>query len=175
MTKKEFAFGLKILQSSYSRDFSEEDIKIWYMQFKEEDGLTFHKAVKNIIRTSRFMPSIADILYEIKKIEIPDLTLNYEQEFENVRKAIRQYGSYRTAQLMASLKPKTRETVRRIGLQRICECDQDKLKFIKNEFKEIFENMQDYDYQNTLIDYSPVQEEVRQLTNRLRLGDDENV
>ena len=173
MTKKEFALGLKILQSSYSRDFNEEDVKIWYMQFKDEDGQAFHKAVKNIIRTFRFMPSIADILYEIKKIEIPDLTLNYEQEFENVRKAIRQYGLYRTAQLMASLKPKTRETVRRIGLQRICECEQDKLKFIKNEFKEIFENMQDYDYQNTLIDYSPVQEEIRQLTNRLRLGDEE--
>lgn len=169
MSKKEFLLGMKILQSSYSKDFTEDDLKIWYMQFKDEDGLTFHKAVKNIIRVSKFMPSIAEILYEMKKIEIPDLTLNYEQEFENVRKAIRQYGSYRQKELMSSLKPKTAETVRRIGLQRICECEQDKLKFIKNEFKEIFENLQDYDYHENLIDYEPVKE----LTNRLRLGDGE--
>lgn len=175
MSKKEFLLGMKILQSSYSKDFTEDDLKIWYMQFEKENGLVFQQAIKNIIKTSRFMPSIADILYEMKKIEIPDLTLNYEQEFENVRKAIRQYGSYRQKELMDSLKPKTAETVRRIGLQRICECEQDKLKFIKNEFKEIFENLQDYDYQENLLDYNPVHDEIRQLTNKLRIGDDENV
>lgn len=169
MTKKEFALGLKILQSCYSRDFNEEDIKIWYMQFKDEDGGVFHRAVKNIIRTSRFMPTIADIFHEMKKIEIPDLALNYEQEFENVRKAIRQYGSYRTKELMGSLKPKTAEAVRRIGLQRLCECEQDKIKFIKNEFQEIFENLQDYDYHENLLGYNPVQE-AKQLANKMRIG-----
>lgn len=151
MNKTSFLKIMKILSSAYNRDFTEDDLTIWYSQFKTENEKVMAQAVKNIIRTSRYMPSIADILNEIRKIQIPDLTLDYEEEFENVRKAIRKYGSYRTKELMDSLKPKTAETVRRIGLQRICECEQEKLKFIKNEFQDIFESLQDYEKQESLI------------------------
>lgn len=140
MEKIEFARGIKILQSCYSRDFTEDDLKIWYMQFKYEEGEIFYKAINKIIRTEKYMPSIAEILNEMKLIEMPELTLDGEIEFENVRKAIRKYGSYRQKELMESLKPETARAVRQVGLQRICECNQDKLKFIKDEFIDILEN-----------------------------------
>lgn len=159
MSKKDFVKVMKILSSAYNRDFTEDDLAIWYSQFKNEDFNMMFRAVNNIIKTSRYVPTIADILYEIKKIEMPDLTLSYEDEFENVRKAIRKYGIYKSQELMESLKPKTAETVRRIGLQRLCECEQDKIKFIKNEFQDIFEHLQDYEKQECLIgSYSLIRE-----------------
>ena len=151
MEKINFIKIMKILSSSYNKDFTSDDLQIWFLQFKNEDFENTYKAVNNLIRKSKFMPSIADILHEIKLLENPDLLLNSDEEFDNVRKAIRRYGSYRTKELMESLKPKTAEVVRRIGLQRICECEQDKIKFIKNEFQEIFENIQNIDYEQKLL------------------------
>lgn len=151
MNKTIFVKGMKILQASYSKNFTEDDLKVWYMQFRNENENLFLEAINRIIKKSRYMPSIADILYEIKILENPDLLLNSDEEFDNVRKAIRKYGSYRTKELMESLNPKTAEVVRRIGLQRICECEQDKIKFIKNEFQEIFENIQNIDYEQKLL------------------------
>lgn len=151
MNKTIFVKGMKILQASYSKNFTEDDLKVWYMQFKNENENLFLEAINRIIKKSRYMPSIADILHEIKIIENPDLLLDAETEFDNVRKAIRKFGSYRTNELMASLNYKTAEAVRRIGLSRICECEQDKIKFIKNEFEEVFNNIQDADYENKLF------------------------
>lgn len=151
MNKTIFVKGMKILQASYSKNFTEDDLKVWYMQFRNENENLFLEAINRIIKKSRYMPSIADILYEIKILENPDLLLDSDEEFDNVRKAIRKYGSYRTKELMESLKPKTAEVVRRIGLTRICECEQDKIKFIKNEFQEIFENIQNIDYEQKLL------------------------
>lgn len=69
MNEIEFLKGMKILQSSYRQDFSEDDIKIWYMQFNNIPANIFYNAITDIIRTSRYMPSISDILNKCEEVQ----------------------------------------------------------------------------------------------------------
>ena len=69
MNIQEFLKGMKILQSSYRQDFEEEDIKIWYMQFNTVPANIFYTAITDIVRNSRFMPSISDILNKCDEVK----------------------------------------------------------------------------------------------------------
>lgn len=74
MTPIEFTKQMKILSLSYSKDFKEEQIKLWYEYFKSIKKETFEKALNKIIITNKYMPSIAEIL-EKCKLEKKDHTL----------------------------------------------------------------------------------------------------
>jgi hypothetical protein len=67
MTAEEFIKIMKILSLSYSKDFDEDTIKVWYMQFKNIEIEIFKKAINEIIRRNKFMPSIAELLEECEK------------------------------------------------------------------------------------------------------------
>ena len=96
MTKIDFIKGMKLLQGSYSKDFTEDELQIWYIQFENINTDTFYKAINNIVRTSKFMPSIAEILEKCseenntKRFEIIDYMKeqNYFKEETEYNKAI---------------------------------------------------------------------------------------
>lgn len=63
----EFTKEIKILAMSYNKDFTEETISLWYEQFKDLKKDNLHNAIKKIITTSKFMPSIAELLEGCKE------------------------------------------------------------------------------------------------------------
>ena len=63
----EFTKEMKILAMSYNKDFTEETITLWYEQFKNIKKDNLHKAIKQIIITNKYMPSIAELLDGCKK------------------------------------------------------------------------------------------------------------
>lgn len=63
----EFTKEMKILAMSYNKDFTEETIALWYEQFKNIKKDNLHKAIKQIIITNKYMPSIAELLDGCKK------------------------------------------------------------------------------------------------------------
>lgn len=63
----DFTKIMKILSASYGKDFDEETLQIWYMQFKDIKKDIFYKSINKIIRNNKFMPSIAEILEECEK------------------------------------------------------------------------------------------------------------
>lgn len=63
----EFTKEMKILAMSYNKDFTEETISLWYEQFKDIKKDNLHKAIKQIIITNKYMPSIAELLDGCKK------------------------------------------------------------------------------------------------------------
>lgn len=67
MTPIEFTQQMKILATSYGKDFDEETITVWYQYFKNIEKETFKKSLNKIITTNKFMPSIAEILENCKK------------------------------------------------------------------------------------------------------------
>ena len=64
MSEIEFLKVIKILQASYLKDFDEDAIKIWYIQFKDIKYNILLNAVTSIVRKNKYMPSISEILEE---------------------------------------------------------------------------------------------------------------
>lgn len=136
MNKEQFTKGITFLTIAYNKEFTEEQVGVWYEFFKDEDYDNFRNAVKRIIPKKQFMPSIAELKQEIALISNPVLQLNADQEWEEVLKAVRKYGSYRQVEAMESLKPYTSSIVRQIGYLRICSSEN--IQWERREFMELF-------------------------------------
>lgn len=67
MTPLEFTKQIKILSLSYNKDFDEDVVIIWYEYFKDTKKEILETSLKNIIKKSKYMPSISEIIEECKK------------------------------------------------------------------------------------------------------------
>ena len=65
----EFTQQMKILSVSYGKDLDEETVEVWYEYFKSIEKEVFKRALKKIITTSKYMPSISEILEECEKTD----------------------------------------------------------------------------------------------------------
>lgn len=149
MRKEDFLKGMMFLTTAYNKEFTEEAISVWYEFFKDEDYEAFRKAVKRIIPLKQFMPSIAELKQEIATISNPVLQLNADEEWDNVLKAVRKYGSYRQDEAMQSLKPYTRNIARQIGYQRICQSES--IQWERKEFIELFNTNKERDTDTLML------------------------
>lgn len=75
MTKKETIAIMAMLKASYPRyyaDMGAEDVEtainLWYTMLKEYDGKIVGQAVKSVIATSKYPPTVAEVLEKIKLI-----------------------------------------------------------------------------------------------------------
>jgi len=64
MKQEEFVKGLTYLGLAYGKEFTQLETQQMYDFLKEYNYDTFTKAVKNIIRSSKFIPKIADLIEE---------------------------------------------------------------------------------------------------------------
>lgn len=149
MTKEQFLKGITFLTIAYNKEFTEEQVSVWYEFFKEEDYDAFRKAVKRIIPLKQFMPSIAELKQEIATISNPVLQLNAEDEWDNVLKAVKKYGSYRQDEAIQSLKPYTRNIVRQVGYMRICMSEN--IQWERKEFMELFNTNKERDTETLML------------------------
>ena len=179
MTKEQFVKGITFLTIAYNKEFTEEQISVWYEFFKETDYDAFRQAVKRIIPQKQFMPSIAELKQEIALISNPILQLNADQEWDEVIKAVRKYGSYREQEAMESLKPYTRNIVRQVGFKRICLSEN--IQWERKEFMDLFNTNKERDEtalmlgepQMTLAELIRISDMKKQLEHKetLMLGD----
>ena len=120
MNKEEFAKIMTYLGTIYNKQFTSQELTVWYSFFYKVNSNTFKVAIKNIAEKNKFIPSIAEIRAEINKIQNPELKLNAEDEWTYVLNAIHKFGYYNTNGALESLKPITREIVERLGFQNLC-------------------------------------------------------
>lgn len=73
LTKKDFMEGIKILQHNYQKEFSAEQLKLFYENLKDMPKNKFIKNIKAHIRISKYIPNIA----EIRNENVKDIT--YQQ------------------------------------------------------------------------------------------------
>ena len=64
MKQEELIKGLKVLGIAYGKDFNQEECATYYEFLQEYNYETFKTAVKNIIRKSKFMPKINELIEE---------------------------------------------------------------------------------------------------------------
>lgn len=121
MTKEEFVKGATFLAIAYNKEFTQEQLNVWYEFFKEEDFDNFRVAVKRIIPKKQFIPSIAELKQEITYIKTPALQLKADEEWEKVKDAIRKYGYYQSLEAMQTFNPITANVIRALGgFEKLC-------------------------------------------------------
>ncbi len=93
----------------------EELMSMWWDVFKNEDVMLFQTAVKKLITTFEYqVPTIANLnraLAEIKNVN----NVEPGDIFNEITKAIRYFGSYRTQEGYDSLSPLAQKTVDGLG------------------------------------------------------------
>ena len=62
MKPEELTKGLKVLELAYGKEFTPEESSTYYEFLGEYSYETFKTAVKNIIRSNKFMPKISDLI-----------------------------------------------------------------------------------------------------------------
>ena len=136
MKQEEFLQAMVILGTIYNKEFTEEQVAVWYEFFKDTNIKDLTTAIKRLGNTKKFLPSIAEIKEEIAYITTEELQLDVDVEWNNVLMAIRKYGADRGIEALESLKDYTADVVRKIGWYRLCMSEN--IHSERRAFKEIF-------------------------------------
>lgn len=131
MTKEEFVKAMTFLGNAYSKELSESELTTWYLFMKDYQYGEFLEAIKHVVKTNKYFPSISEIC---ETISIDDVS-EAEYQFENVRHAIRKFGSYRQREMLNSLDSYTREILKLIGgLNRVLMATPEQINWLRKEF-----------------------------------------
>ena len=64
MKQEELVKGLKVLGLAYGKDFTQEECVTYYEFLQEYSYETFKTAIKNLIKKTKFLPKISEIIEE---------------------------------------------------------------------------------------------------------------
>lgn len=142
MTPQEFAKAMTFLGLAYDKEFSKDQLNVWYTFFSNDTDANFRKAVTRLVSKSKFLPSIAEIKSEIAGITNPELLLDPNREWANVEGAIHRYGFYNSEEAVASLDPFTAQVVKNMGgFRKICMSEDG--DWTRKNFLRVWEEMKD--------------------------------
>lgn len=84
MTEQEFLESMTYLGLAFNKTYTQEEIKQHYDFLKEYNDTTFTTAIKNLIRTSKFLPKITDLIEacESAKTVVRNDVLEYMKQIE---------------------------------------------------------------------------------------------
>ena len=67
MKNFELVQGMQMLGMAYGKEFTQQECELYYEFLREYNVETFKKAIKNIIRTSKFLPKINELIDECER------------------------------------------------------------------------------------------------------------
>ena len=133
MNKEKFLKIITYMGIVYNKEFSKEQISVWYSFLKDYSEEELNNAVKYLINTEKHLPTIAHIKEQIAKNKMSSLP-EAEDEWQKVLLSVRQYGSYRQIEALKSLSPYTAKVVNYIGYYKICNASSEEQTWNKKEF-----------------------------------------
>ena len=95
-------------------------MRLWEMMFTEVPKEKFEKAVARVITTSKFFPTVAEIMENLKENSHPVAI----EAWGEVTAAIKKYGWVKPDEAHESLSPLTRKVVESIGWLDICQSEE---------------------------------------------------
>lgn len=140
MNKKEFAVLADCIRSYYPRERlmpTKEATTLWYEALKDLDFDLAMMAVKKHSFTSKWSPTIAEI--RESAVSITSMEHDWSDGWQEVLTAIRRYGYTDERGALASMSPLTRDIVKRLGWQHICDSGTDELTALRANFRMIYE------------------------------------
>lgn len=138
--------------------------EVWYTMLADLDYPICLNAVKQLMSTNIFPPSIAEIRQKYLCIrEIPEK--DWGDAWKSVQKAIGSYGYMREEEAMESFDERTRITVKRLGWRNICHSEN--IVADRANFRMIYEAMQKSDRESKLLpkNVQLQQERLRKLSS----------
>lgn len=151
MTRQEFATFAAALKTYYPREQllpNNQAMELWYRQLQDIPYEVAEAGLNKWVATNKWSPSIADIremATSVTEGDIPDWGNGWEQ----VLRAIREYGSYNIKKAMDSFDPITRQCVERIGFRNICMSEN--INQDRANFRMIYENLAQRQQKDRLI------------------------
>jgi len=94
MSKEEFLEGMTFLGIAYNKEFTKEEIEVWYSMLCGYSKKEFSDAIKRLVKTLKRIPTIADLTEEITNGKVNNMP-NAEDEWQNVLKAVKKKIEYR--------------------------------------------------------------------------------
>lgn len=153
MTKENFIKGMTLLGVSYNKDFTEDEISVWYQMLGDNTEEEFSRAIQELIKTEDYLPSIAKITKAIAKQKTTAFP-NAEDEWQDVLRAVKQFGSWDEKGALESLNPYTRKIVQHIGFNRICMATPEDQVWNKKDFIGEYNSLKDKMIENIQLGVS---------------------
>lgn len=170
MDKKEFAYFASALRTYYSKENllpNSQAIELWFRQLQDIPYPVAEATLNKWVATNKWSPSIAEIrelAAEIQNGKLPD----WGEAWEETRKAIKRFGFYRPKEALESLRPLTRETVKRLGFTNLCLSENEAVD--RANFRNNYEIIAKREQQAQVLPL-PLQETIKQLSDSLSTKD----
>ena len=151
MTKTEFAKFAMAMRSCYPKENllpSDEAMDIWFQMLADIPYQVASAGLQQWVQINRWSPSIADIramILEVKHGEIAD----WSQGWEEVQKAIRNFGMYRPDEALESMSAVTKRVVSRLGFKNLCLSENQEAD--RANFRQIYQAEAERDRKNAVL------------------------
>lgn len=143
MNKKEFAIFASALRTYYPKENilpNGQAIELWFKQLQDIPYQVAEIILNKWVAINKWSPSIADIRAQAVNVTQGE-PKSWGEAWDEVRRAIHEYGSYQEEKALESFDELTRRAVRSVGFQTICMSEN-----IANErasFRMIYESLQE--------------------------------
>ena len=168
MDKKEFSQWAMALKTYYPREQllpNEQAMTLWYQALKDIPMEVAEAALRAWVSTNKWSPTIAEIremAVDVKRGDAPE----WSEGWMMTQQAIRRFGRYRPGEAMASLDPITRETVKRLGFNNLC--DTEDIGYYAKRFQQTFEVMAKREQMKLQLPFE-LQDTIRSIQGEFRL------
>ena len=170
MNKQDILKAVAPLQLAYNASLDDNRLRLYVEMLSDIPPQILEAAVKKLIMTNKFLPSIAEIreiAYGIKGIISGTAAPDESEAWGEVAKAIRSVGYYG--------KPKFSHeaittAVNNIGWQDICMTTNDGMNTLRSQFRRAYQlaaERQKDNRDNAVLGISPNNEKLKQLTGKL--------
>lgn len=144
MTRPEFAEAVAFLQSGIGREFSANQLEVWYATLQHLDAADFAYAVQRYVAEGKSAFPMPSQLLEYAAQRQHGESLDHGAAFANVMKAVRECGSYQPGKGMASLDTMTQAAVRACGgFLWFCEMEADNRATMAAQFRMAYQQFQE--------------------------------
>lgn len=144
MDKGKFLKIITYMCLAFDKELTQEQIDIWYSFLKDYTVEELNSAVKTLVDTQKYLPTIAHIKEQIAKSKLSNVP-EAEDEWQEVINVVHNFGSYREQQALECLSPYTAKIVGYIGYYRICMATPEEQVWNKKEFIAEYNALKDKD------------------------------
>ena len=171
MTKDEFKILCKGMKAVYTQSTFLPDadaFKVWYSLLQDLDYTIAQAAIQKYMLINEFPPTIADIRKNAVLVRTGDKK-TWSEGWEEVMKAIRNFGSYREEEALESMSEITRKAVKKLGFRNICLSEN--ITADRANFRTIYEQMAENEYtaKQIPLNLSKLIENIQQTEQQKRI------
>lgn len=180
MKKEEIKGLLWLLRDNYPHVYKDLDevrmkmlVNSWLSFFEDIPAGVMFKVAQMHVLNSDYPPTVKQLREAAIKILNPTSIISPEMAWEQSIKTIRKFGRYQKDDGMATLTPSMQRTVNAIGWDRMCNCLDADLGYLKLDFIKLYDEVDFDDKQKTIMP-SRILEQLQAMNKQRQLEQTNN-